>query len=260
MAEFPYMPVAVDAYLAGTRHLTTEEHGAYWLLLLEAWRRPTCCLPDDDVLLARLAGVPADRWEAMKPIVMALWERDGRRREWRQKRQISERAYVAENRRKKQDSAARRWNKSTKPDASAMQTPCEPDAHPLPHPHDASLGSASLLLERRDELFSALGGHADQAANGKFMALDVPIGWMKAGADFDVDVLPTVRSLSAKAARISAWQYFTGAVFEARDRRLNPSSGRDLQVPGVAPKQHRNAKIIEALGRIAQNGIDSFED
>ena len=57
MAEFPALALWTDAYLADTRHLSTLEHGAYLLLMMEAWRRPHCDLPDDDRVLARLAGL-----------------------------------------------------------------------------------------------------------------------------------------------------------------------------------------------------------
>lgn len=85
MAEFPALPLFTDAYLADTRHLNTEEHGAYLLLMMEAWRRPECSLPDDDRLLARLAGLPLDRWQEVRPVVMQFWRRDGRRKTWTQR-------------------------------------------------------------------------------------------------------------------------------------------------------------------------------
>ena len=67
MAEFPALPFFTDAYLADTRHLTTEEHGAYLLLLMCAWRTRGCCLKDNDRLLARIAGVSPTRWRRLKP-------------------------------------------------------------------------------------------------------------------------------------------------------------------------------------------------
>jgi len=67
VAEFPALPFFTDAYLADTRHLTTEEHGAYLLLLMCAWRTRGCCLKDDDRLLARIAGVSPTRWRRLKP-------------------------------------------------------------------------------------------------------------------------------------------------------------------------------------------------
>jgi len=75
MADFPALPLFTDAYLADTRHLSTEEHGAYLLLLMCAWRRPDCDLPDDEAILARMVGVTVRRWRAIAPTVMAFWSK-----------------------------------------------------------------------------------------------------------------------------------------------------------------------------------------
>lgn len=60
------MPFHTDAYLADTRHLTIEEHGAYLLLLMCAWRSPGCRLPHDDKKLARMVGVSPAKWRKIK--------------------------------------------------------------------------------------------------------------------------------------------------------------------------------------------------
>jgi len=114
MAEYPALPLWTDAYLADTRHLSTLEHGAYLLLLQEAWRRPTCSLPDNDGLLARLAGLSVDDWSAVRPAVMAFWDRDGRRKEWTQKRLLKERSYVALKSRSQSDNSLKRWKAKKK--------------------------------------------------------------------------------------------------------------------------------------------------
>ena len=73
MAAFPAMPLFTDAYLADTRHLTTEEHGAYLLLLMCAWRSRRCALADEDKALARIAGLTPARWRRMRPTLEAFF-------------------------------------------------------------------------------------------------------------------------------------------------------------------------------------------
>jgi len=76
MAEFPALPLFTDAYLADTRHLTAEEHGAYLLLLMCAWRTRGCRLKDDDRTLARLVGVSAARWRKLRPVLADFFTTD----------------------------------------------------------------------------------------------------------------------------------------------------------------------------------------
>ena len=133
MAEFPALPLLTDRYLADTRHLSTLEHGAYLLLLMEAWRRSGCSLPDDDDLLARLSGLGPSEWQSIKPAVMAFWKLDNRSGEWRQKTLSSQRDRVAKLVQKRRDAAAKRWYEKKTPDANAYaqhvhSEPCKADA------------------------------------------------------------------------------------------------------------------------------------
>ncbi len=57
------MPFYTDAYLADTQHLTTEEHGAYLLLLLYSWRNNGALPPDDDRRLSRITRLSLRRWK-----------------------------------------------------------------------------------------------------------------------------------------------------------------------------------------------------
>lgn len=59
-----FMPLFVGDYLADTTDLTTEEHGAYFLLLMNLWKRGGR-LPCDPPRLARMAGLSPERWEAV---------------------------------------------------------------------------------------------------------------------------------------------------------------------------------------------------
>lgn len=65
MSKAPAMPMYWDAYLADTTHLTTEEHGAYLLLLAAMWRR-NGVLPDNDRDNARILGLTPSKWRKIK--------------------------------------------------------------------------------------------------------------------------------------------------------------------------------------------------
>lgn len=69
----PYMQLYVADYLGDTRHLTTEQHGAYLLLLMAAWRADGR-LPDDDKKLARIVGCTASRWAKIKDDVLEFFD------------------------------------------------------------------------------------------------------------------------------------------------------------------------------------------
>ena len=59
MAALPYMQFYVADYLADTGHLTTEEHGAYLLLIFNYWQTGKPLRKDRLATIARLTN---DRW------------------------------------------------------------------------------------------------------------------------------------------------------------------------------------------------------
>ncbi len=91
------MPLFCGDYIADTKHLTLEEHGAYLMLLMLSWRSPDGVLDDDDRRLARMLGVTERRWQSqLRPVVETFFTIiDGK---WTQKRLIVERKYVEERR------------------------------------------------------------------------------------------------------------------------------------------------------------------
>ncbi|MDP9572408.1 UNVERIFIED_ORG: uncharacterized protein YdaU (DUF1376 family) [Agrobacterium larrymoorei] len=160
MANLPFMPFWTDAYLADTVHLTTEQHGAYLLLLFQAWRSHDCSLADDDELLALQAKVSPAKWRAMKPIVMSFWKLDKRRKRWVQKRLRIEREKVMERKAKAKDSAASRWKDKKKGDANALPTQCEGNAsipilRPKEKSNDFSKRAGAQKKSSRDLLMEA---------------------------------------------------------------------------------------------------------
>lgn len=67
------MQFYVADYLGDTRHLTTEQHGAYLLLLMAMWRA-NGVLPNEPAKLARIAGLTASRWAKICDDVMAFFD------------------------------------------------------------------------------------------------------------------------------------------------------------------------------------------
>ncbi len=74
MAALPYMQLYVADYLADTMHLTTEEHGAYLLLIFNYWQTGK---PLPKRRLHRIARVSADQWPEIEHALSEFFEDDG---------------------------------------------------------------------------------------------------------------------------------------------------------------------------------------
>lgn len=66
------MPLYIGDYLADTSRLTTEQHGAYLLLLMDYWRSGR--LPDNDQVLAQITKLPIDTWLLHKGVLQGFFE------------------------------------------------------------------------------------------------------------------------------------------------------------------------------------------
>jgi uncharacterized protein YdaU (DUF1376 family) len=73
VAALPYMPLFVADYLADTAHLTTIQHGAYMMLIMNYWQRGGP-LPNDDSRLARIVGLSVRNWQQIKGPVLEFFE------------------------------------------------------------------------------------------------------------------------------------------------------------------------------------------
>jgi len=76
VSKLPYLPFYVGDYLGKTQHLTTEQDGAYVLLLFALWQRGGS-IPNDDRLLARLTKT-GRRWGHVKKAILPFFKiKDG---------------------------------------------------------------------------------------------------------------------------------------------------------------------------------------
>jgi uncharacterized protein YdaU (DUF1376 family) len=112
-----WMPVFIGDYLADTMHLSTEQHGAYLLLLFHLWRRGS--LRDEDAVLAKISGLGERAWELHRPVLAEFFKiQDGL---WQHGRVEKEKARVAatkQSQAKKAKLAA--WSRWSKKDASSI--------------------------------------------------------------------------------------------------------------------------------------------
>lgn len=112
-SALPYMQFYVADYLADTAHLSTLEHGAYLLLLMNYWQRGEA-LPDDDGKLARTARLSLKEWTRIRGEVVGFFEVAGG--QWTHKRVERElgivRARIEQMRSAGKASAQRRLQRS----------------------------------------------------------------------------------------------------------------------------------------------------
>ena len=78
MSSTPFMQLYPADYLAKTMDLTTEQHGAYLLILMTMWQHDAS-LPDDPAKLARIARMTPARFKAVWAEIGRFFEADGGR-------------------------------------------------------------------------------------------------------------------------------------------------------------------------------------
>lgn len=99
MAALPYMPLYIADYLCDTQHLTTEEHGAYLLLMMNYWQTGKPIIENRIPFIARLNGNATTVVETLKEFFNVtddgLWIHDRIERDLEKVRASSRRASEA---------------------------------------------------------------------------------------------------------------------------------------------------------------------
>lgn len=139
MAEFPALPLFTDAYLADTLDLTTQEHGIYLVMLMIAWRRRDCSLPDDMAWLKRslqscCAGLHGRTFNAVVPkLLNRFWVRKESETgpKWCQNRLEKELKYLRNRSETNSKAAQQRWKNNHLHNANGIpgRNPPTPTLH-----------------------------------------------------------------------------------------------------------------------------------
>lgn len=67
-----WMPLYVADYLSSTTRLTTEQHGAYLLLIMDYWKNGR--LPNDDHVLSQITRMSIERWGVLRGVLEGFFE------------------------------------------------------------------------------------------------------------------------------------------------------------------------------------------
>ncbi len=115
------------------------------------------------------------------------------------------------------------------------------------------------------EMTQAAGEALDDTSPATHMPSEI-LAWLKAGCDFDHDILPAIKVHCArrKPRSVRSWAYFTQIVSDARERRVSVLPPANLDPPATRSRPNvnplaaaldRNTARLEAVGRtLASDG------
>lgn len=243
--SLPYIPFYVRDFTADGKveAMTTEQVGAYTLLLCKAWlETPPCSIPNDDLVLAKWARVKPAAWKKLRPGVMACWTLDEQTGRYFQKRLKAEydRLQESRDRRSKagQNGNAKRWQSDR--NATQMRSHTRmPMQLPMPEggvgETDGDPGWLTLALglwprwqhtpELVDSWSIALAEHPPEA-------VETAIRGHHATSPYPTPTLADVVKLLGKSPKKRP--LFTPEEQAARDQRLADAEARKQRAAGKA--------------------------
>lgn len=220
----PYMNLFVADYLGDTQHLTTEQHGAYLLLLMTMWRNGGR-LPNDPVKLARIARVSPRRWHLFSD-VMAFFTPldDGTVTQKRLEREHQKALSISEKRSASADAGNRakalKNNEPSLANASVLRGDTRAGL-PEPYPEKEEVASPSIPLPEPDNQTSPSAPQPGGGASNVLRLiqppepeLPVPIPKGRYPEQFEElwrEYLPVAAPNATKADAYAAWKRLSSA-------------------------------------------------
>jgi len=189
-----WMPLYVSDYLKDTMHLSTVEHGAYFLLIMHAWTHEGA-LPLDETRLARIAGLNAKEWKAARGVILEFFVKAADAyRHARIDREIGKAEAMVEQRRSagKASAAARKAQRKAQREGNGRSTGVatndQRNGRPSPS-QEANASPRAGVSELMIDLCNiASMAPPDPGCNfdKHKAALTTVEGWIEAGADPDL--------------------------------------------------------------------------
>lgn len=227
-----WMPMYWGDYLRDTSHLSTQEHGAYLLLIGHYWTtgKP---LPDNDLQLARIARLSSAVWRRMRDTLAAFFTiANGF---WNHRR-IDDELQRAKEFIEKQIANGKKPKKTKVGGKPSL----EPDDKPEYEPNGSTPPSSppevntenpsqqpSLDAARAREVRRRVEEIINSPSLTMFNRVDA---WLLAGADPDRDIYPTIEAgLKRLNGAPRSLSYFDGMISDAiaaRTRPLPAGTGR----------------------------------
>ncbi|MBZ9710546.1 DUF1376 domain-containing protein [Mesorhizobium sp. ESP7-2] len=109
MTHLPFIQQSCGDVLAETAHLSTEEFGAYQLLVFAFWQHGA--LPEDDTRLARIVRATPERWAVMRDTLSELFGVDWMPERLAERRDEVEATHL-KNKANGRKGAQARWNRN----------------------------------------------------------------------------------------------------------------------------------------------------
>jgi uncharacterized protein YdaU (DUF1376 family) len=165
-----WMPLYVADYLSATSRLTTEQHGAYLLLLMDYWKNGPP--PDDDGVLAQITRLSPVAWSNARTMLQAFFQvQSGQWSHHRVEEELAKANHNKEvNSRRGKAGADARYGKKDAPtmlQASLMHS-TSPSPSPISSPSieegKPSLSTAKLMACPQQEILNLWAKHLPHLA------------------------------------------------------------------------------------------------
>lgn len=236
-----WMPFYIGDYLGDTQRLTTEQHGAYLLLILDYWRNGPA--PDDDAVIQQITKLDSKGWKRCRPAISRLFRIvDG---EWRHKRIDAELVKAkanAERRSEKASKAAQaRWGETSKDAPSnapsipqAMLGGCPPQS-PSPEANASPREADFKLVEFSADLCRDAGvplpDHGTAERNRQTVE-----GWIEAGADPELIRATLTQRCANLRTSPRSLAFFDKPVREAVEQRKADATRLDASTGSIVDR------------------------